>query len=127
MSRILPEIANAALWDFLRTESLEFYESNGEWPTSDSPAAFASHLDSFIAAVFEAETAQVENRDDHTFIQGQIKPQFGMVAAIGNVMIRIGHMPCGEITLITSTPFVTVLHTKCFVRQFAADWGESAN
>ena len=44
-------------------------------------------------------------------------------AGTGSVMVQVKHEACcGEIVLLTTTPFLTMLQTNCFVRQFSSDW-----
>ena len=45
------------------------------------------------------------------------------MAGVGNILVQVKHQGCcGEIVLLTTSPFLTVLNTNCFVRQFSSGW-----
>ena len=45
-----------------------------------------------------------------------------------NVLIQVKHEACsGEIVLVTTSPFLSVLHTNCFVRQWSSEWAQEAS
>ena len=79
MSRANPELSGADLWDYLRTESLTHYEDTVDWPVSSTPEELASHIQEFAATVLQSNTIQMEDKGDHTLLQGRVKPRWSLV------------------------------------------------
>ena len=79
MSRADPALSGPELWDWLRTESLDYYENAGDWPISTSPQELAAHIQEFATIALQPGTVQVEDQGDHTLLRGRIQPRFSLV------------------------------------------------
>ena len=79
MSRANPELSGADLWDYLRTESLTHYEDTVDWPVSSTPEELALHIQEFAAIILQPDTIQMEDKGDHTLMQGRVQPRWSLV------------------------------------------------
>ena len=97
MSRADPALSGPELWDWLRTESLDYYENAGDWPISTSPQELAAHIQEFATIALQPGTVQVEDQGDHTLLRGRIQPRFSLVQTRPH--IPTSHPPTLSFTL----------------------------
>lgn len=117
------EMSKSALWDFMRTQSLDYEERHGEWAASDADA-FQGHLEEFTASVMQPGTAEFTAGNEYTIVSGEAQSRWCLEGSPGTATAFIvRHTPFrGEIVLLDTSVAFAVLNTNAFVRQWSAAW-----
>ena len=130
MTRASSPLCEPALWDWLRTESLEYHDSFGRCPACKTEEELVSAVQALCEMTMVAGTSKVSFKDDTCTVCGDFIEQWCPVGGDGirDLTVRIRGSPfLGEICITSSTPPMLLLYTNVFVTQFTADWGLARN
>lgn len=117
------DLSMADLWDSLREESLQYWESHDEtWPSSPEEV-FQDQLRQFADKVMEGP-AEFTPREGYTIVSGTVKPRWCIdEGAQSSTSFVVRHSPFrGEIVMLETSTLLACLNTNCFLRQWTAAW-----
>ena len=114
-----------ALWDYLRTESLNHFHTTGKWPESPSPDKLVDHAATLAATLFCTE-AEYDHTPDSMMITGRLNPRWQLLDGATDATVIVKFFPyCGEMVLVMDAPIPALLNTNTFVMQWSNDWPPS--
>ena len=112
-----------ALWDHLRTESLNYYDNADAWPESTTLEELQAHIAAAAATIFAA-VHSTHTSSTATSITGVLHTRWAMLDNTLTATLVVNHTPyLGEMTLTFMTARIpAILHLNTFVAQWAPDW-----
>ena len=112
------------MWDWVRTESLEYYNSFGHYPACKTEEEFVSVVQEFIYMTMVLVTSKATFKDGKCTIRGDFMERRSPIGGrVPDLTVQITHSLHGEIHITTDTHPGFMLHTNVFITQFTAQWG----
>ena len=108
------DVSKAGLWDYMRDESMRFWELNGNtWPASPADE-FEEHVAEFARKVMQDGTARITAAREYTTISGTVNPRWCLDdEGQANTSFVIRHSPLrGEVVILETSVLLAVLNTN---------------
>ena len=103
------------LWDWVRAENLEYYDSFGQYPACKTEDEFVSAVQEFIDMTMVPVTSKATFKDGKCTIRGGFIERWSLIGVrVPDLTVNITDSPHGEI--VKSTSQVTPLPCCCCTR-----------
>ena len=114
MIRVPSILCGPALWDWVRTESLEYYDSFGHYPACKTEEEFVFAVQEFIDMTMVPVTSKATFKDGKCTIRGDFIERWSPIGdRVPDLIVLITDSPLGEIHITSDTPpvfmFVTAI------------------